>query len=120
VLAEFHRTLSPGAHLMLASHVGDDEHLRPTQAHGNRQVPYESHLLPPERIVELLDRAELVIAVRLVQEPVEGRSAPCGSETRTPLDLIATSTNRAHASHSIQSMQVSRMRTTDFDETGHE
>jgi hypothetical protein len=79
VLAEFHRTLSPGDHLMLACHVGDDEHLRPTQDHGNRQVSYGSYLLSPERIVELLDRARLVITVRLVQEPVEGTKRTIGT-----------------------------------------
>jgi SAM-dependent methyltransferase len=74
VYAEFHRTLAPGGLLMLAGHVGDDEylHLRPTQAYGSHPVSYESHLLPAERIAELLNRAGFVITARLVQEPDEG------------------------------------------------
>jgi SAM-dependent methyltransferase len=72
VFAEFHRALAPGGHLMLAGHVGDDEHLRPTQAYGGHPVSYESHLLPPDRIADLPDRAGLVITARLVQEPAEG------------------------------------------------
>ncbi|MEV4973852.1 class I SAM-dependent methyltransferase [Streptomyces scopuliridis] len=72
VFAEFHRTLAPGGRLMLAGYVGDDEHLRPTQAYGGNPVSYESHLLPADRIVGLLQRAGLVITSRLVQEPDNG------------------------------------------------
>ncbi|WP_326613300.1 class I SAM-dependent methyltransferase [Streptomyces scopuliridis] len=72
VFAEFHRTLAPGGRLMLAGYVGDDEHLRPAQAYGGHPVSYESHLLPADRIVGLLDRAGLVITSRLVQEPDSG------------------------------------------------
>ncbi|MFJ7338310.1 class I SAM-dependent methyltransferase [Streptomyces sp. NPDC101110] len=73
VFAEFHRTLAPGGRLMLAGHVGDGEHLHPTRAYGDHPVSYESHLLPPDHIAELLDRAGLVVTTRVVQEP-EGRS----------------------------------------------
>ncbi len=71
--AEFHRTLAPGGLLMLAGYVGDDEylHLRPTEGYGGHPVSYESHLLPAERIAELLNRAGFVITARLVQEPGE-------------------------------------------------
>jgi hypothetical protein len=31
------------------------------------------HLLPPERIVELLDQAGLLVSARMMQEPGEGR-----------------------------------------------
>ncbi|MBC9730280.1 class I SAM-dependent methyltransferase [Streptomyces sp. TRM68367] len=72
VFAEFHRTLAPGGHLMLAGHVGDGEHLRPTQAYGGHPVSYESHLLPAGRIANLLERAGLAVTARLVQEPEEG------------------------------------------------
>ncbi|MER5224273.1 class I SAM-dependent methyltransferase [Streptomyces flaveus] len=72
VFAEFHRTLVPGGHLMLAGYVGDDEHLRPRQAYGGHLVSYESHLLPPDRIAGLLDRAGLVITAQLVQAPDKG------------------------------------------------
>jgi SAM-dependent methyltransferase len=71
VFAEFHRTLAPGGLVMLAGHVGAHEHLRlrPTEAYGGHPVSYESHLLPPQRIVELLDRAGLAITARLLMEP---------------------------------------------------
>ncbi|MFD6988521.1 class I SAM-dependent methyltransferase [Streptomyces sp. NPDC059943] len=72
VFGEFHRTLAPGGSLMLAGHAGADLHLRPTQAYGGHPVSYESYLLPPDRIAELLKRAGLVLTARLVEEPVEG------------------------------------------------
>lgn len=72
VFSEFYRTLAPGGCLMLAGHVGAGRHLRPTQAYGGHPVSYESHLLPPDRIVELLNQAGLVITARLVEEPGEG------------------------------------------------
>ncbi|MEU3887704.1 class I SAM-dependent methyltransferase [Streptomyces sp. NPDC029041] len=72
VFAEFHRTLAPGGRLMLAGHAGDGEHLRPTRAYGDHPVSYESHLLPPDRIADLLARAGLVVTTRVVQEPEGG------------------------------------------------
>ena len=72
VFGEFHRTLAPGAHLMLAGHVGDEQLLRPTHGYGGHPVSYESHLLPPDRIAELLTRAGLTLTARLVLEPAEG------------------------------------------------
>lgn len=72
VFAEFRRTLAPGGHLMIAGYVGTGERLRPTQAYGGHPVSFESYLLPPDRIVELLGQAGLVVTARLVQEPGEG------------------------------------------------
>ncbi|MCT2545936.1 MULTISPECIES: class I SAM-dependent methyltransferase [Streptomyces] len=72
VFGEFHRTLVPGGHVMLAGHVGVGQHLRPTQAYGGLPVSYESYLLPPERLAELLKQAGLVLTARLVEEPGEG------------------------------------------------
>ncbi|WP_406150314.1 class I SAM-dependent methyltransferase [Streptomyces anulatus] len=72
VFDEFHRTLAPGGCLMLAGHVGAGQHLRPTQAYGGNPVSYESYLLPPDRIAELLKQAGLVLTARLVEEPSEG------------------------------------------------
>jgi SAM-dependent methyltransferase len=72
VFGEFHRALVPGGHVMLAGHVGACQHLRPTQAYGGLPVSYESHLLPPDRLAELLKRAGLVLTARLVEEPAEG------------------------------------------------
>jgi SAM-dependent methyltransferase len=70
LFAEFHRTLAPGGHLLWGCHVGD-EHRRPTQGYGH-PVSYEWHLLPVERVAELLGQAGLMVVARLVQEP-EGR-----------------------------------------------
>ncbi|MFI0736342.1 class I SAM-dependent methyltransferase [Streptomyces sp. NPDC021225] len=72
VFSEFHRTLAPGGHLMMAGYVGNDERLRPTRAYGNRPVSYESYLLPADRIADLLGRAGLVVTTRVIQEPDEG------------------------------------------------
>ncbi|EFL33092.1 methyltransferase [Streptomyces viridochromogenes DSM 40736] len=79
VFAEFHRTLAPGGVLMLAGHVGDDEHLRPTHAYGGHPVSYEWYLLPPDRIAELLHGAGLVVTARTVQEPEEGARRQTGT-----------------------------------------
>ncbi|WP_432119649.1 class I SAM-dependent DNA methyltransferase [Streptomyces sp. bgisy032] len=79
VFAEFHRTLAPGGHLLLAGHVGDDEHLRPTRAYGDHPVSYESYLLPPERIAALLEQAGLVVTTRMVQEPQGGSGRRAGT-----------------------------------------
>ncbi|MEV0241967.1 class I SAM-dependent methyltransferase [Streptomyces sp. NPDC050674] len=79
VFAEFHRTLAPGGRLMLAGHVGNGEHLRPTRAYGDHPVSYESHLLPSDRIAELLHRAGLVVTTRVVQEPEGGARRQSGT-----------------------------------------
>ncbi|MFD3921824.1 class I SAM-dependent methyltransferase [Streptomyces sp. NPDC058595] len=72
VFGEFLRTLAPGGSLMLAGHAGADLHLRPTQAYGGHPVSYESYLLPPDRIAELLKQAGFVLTARLLEEPGEG------------------------------------------------
>jgi SAM-dependent methyltransferase len=79
VFSEFHRALAPGGRLMLAGHVGNDEHLRPTHAYGDHPVSYESYLLPPDRIAELLHRAGLVLTARVVQEPEGGSKRQVGT-----------------------------------------
>ncbi|MER6154610.1 class I SAM-dependent methyltransferase [Streptomyces sp. NPDC001868] len=67
VFAEFHRTLAPGGYLLWGDYVGD-ERLQPTHAYG-RPVSYESHLLPLDRMVDLLHRAGFVVTARLEQAP---------------------------------------------------
>ncbi|MEU6914854.1 class I SAM-dependent DNA methyltransferase [Streptomyces olindensis] len=79
VFSEFHRTLAPGGVLMLAGHVGEEEHLRPTHAYGGHPVSYESYLLPPDRIAELLRRAGLEVTTRMVQEPEGGTKRQVGT-----------------------------------------
>ncbi|MFE9169666.1 class I SAM-dependent DNA methyltransferase [Streptomyces kebangsaanensis] len=83
LFAEFHRTLAPGGHLLWGCHIGD-EHRRPARGYGH-PVSYEWHLLPVERVAELLERAGLVVVARLVQEP-EGRL------TRSHACLVARKT----------------------------
>jgi SAM-dependent methyltransferase len=73
VFAEFHRALAPGGHLMLSGHVGDDEHLRPSLAYGGHPVSYESYLLPPDHLAELLGRAGLTVTARLSEPAGPGR-----------------------------------------------
>ncbi|MFF8916457.1 class I SAM-dependent methyltransferase [Streptomyces sp. NPDC015032] len=72
VFAEFHRTLAPGGHLMVVGHVGNGERRRPAQAYGGHPVTYDSHLLPPAQIAEMLGRAGLAVSARLVEEPDQG------------------------------------------------
>ncbi|MFF2959906.1 class I SAM-dependent methyltransferase [Streptomyces sp. NPDC057963] len=72
VFAEFHRTLAPGGHLMMVGHVGNGECRRPAHAYGGHPVTYESHLLPPAQIAELLGRTGLAVSAQVVEEPVKG------------------------------------------------
>ncbi|MGW1259825.1 class I SAM-dependent methyltransferase [Streptomyces sp. NPDC002513] len=72
VFAEFHRTLAPGGHLMMAGYVGDDVCLRPTQAYGGHPVSFASHLQPPDRLAALLEQAGLVVTAKLLQAPDGG------------------------------------------------
>ncbi|GGY28061.1 hypothetical protein GCM10010384_38970 [Streptomyces djakartensis] len=65
--------------LMLAGHVGNGEHVRPTRAYGDHPVSFESYLLPPDRIAELLDRAGLVVMTRVVPKPEEGAKRRTGT-----------------------------------------
>ena len=71
VFAEFHRTLAPGGHLMLGTHVGD-ESVHRQQAYGH-QVDLGSHFLPPDRLAELLMEAGLSVSGRLLREPTGGQ-----------------------------------------------
>ncbi|MGA5428120.1 class I SAM-dependent DNA methyltransferase [Streptomyces koyangensis] len=69
VFAEFHRTLAPGGHLLLAGHVGAGTHRRPTHAYGGHPVSYTSHRLPPDRLAALLREAGFTVTAQLTQEP---------------------------------------------------
>jgi SAM-dependent methyltransferase len=71
VYAEFHRVLVPGGLLMLGSHVGDDLHYSPTQAYGGNPVSYESHLVPADRIADLLVAAGFTVTSKL-EQPGDG------------------------------------------------
>ena len=65
--ADFHRTLTPGGHLVLAFQVGD-EPLHLTEALGH-PVSLEFRRRRPDRVAELLTDAGLDVRVRLVREP---------------------------------------------------
>ncbi|MEV2273520.1 class I SAM-dependent DNA methyltransferase [Nonomuraea africana] len=71
VFAEFCRTLAPGGHLLLGTHVGD-EHRQLEHAYGH-PVSIGIHLQQPDRIAELLAEAGLVVTARLMEEPGEGQ-----------------------------------------------
>jgi SAM-dependent methyltransferase len=66
VFAEFHRTLAPGGQLLVGFHVGD-QHLHPIQSYG-LPVTYDAYLLPPDRVVEWLCQAGLVVTTRVLWE----------------------------------------------------
>ncbi|SCL38670.1 Methyltransferase domain-containing protein [Micromonospora pallida] len=75
VFAEFHRTLAPGGLLLVGFHVGDGR-LRPERAYGH-PVSYDTHLLQPDDLGELLHRAGMVVTARLVEEPGGTRPQAC-------------------------------------------
>ena len=74
VFAEFHRTLAPGGHLLLGTHVGD-ERLHFQEAYGHR-VSFGAYLLPPDRLTQLLADTGLIVGARLLEEPGEGQKRP--------------------------------------------
>ncbi|GAA3395823.1 class I SAM-dependent methyltransferase [Streptomyces roseoviridis] len=83
VYAEFRRVLAPGGRLMIAGHVGEDdgegECRHRTEAYGGLPVSYDSHFLPPGRIVRLLEEAGFVVTARLTQEPAPGQTRRYGT-----------------------------------------
>jgi SAM-dependent methyltransferase len=86
LFAEFARTLAPGGHLLLGGHVGEGEHVRPTQAYGGNPVSYESFFVPPDHIATLLREAGLMVTAKLLQE--REKRGPKG-ETRQYVCLLA-------------------------------
>ncbi|MDH3039231.1 class I SAM-dependent methyltransferase [Streptomyces sp. TRM75561] len=91
VFAEFHRTLAPGGHLLLAGHVGTGEHRCPTHGHGGHPVSYTSYRSPAHRLAELLDQAEFAVTAQLLQEPDEERNWKFASFLACKLTTEATS-----------------------------
>ncbi|MFD1322007.1 class I SAM-dependent methyltransferase [Micromonospora sonneratiae] len=74
VFAEFHRTLAPGGHLLMAFQVGN-ERLRVEQAYGH-EVSCDAYRLPPDLIAELLNQAGFVVSARLEREAGERERTP--------------------------------------------
>ncbi|MEU1801871.1 class I SAM-dependent methyltransferase [Streptomyces sp. NPDC019937] len=70
VLAEFHRLLAPGGHLLVAFQVGDEQ-LRVAEPFGH-PVSLDVRRLPPDGIAGLLGGAGFTVRARQVREP-EGR-----------------------------------------------
>lgn len=75
VLAEFHRVLRPGGHLLLAFQVGDDvRHL--DEAFGHR-VALDFRRLQPDDVADLLAAAGFDVTARVVRAPdPASRAAP--------------------------------------------
>jgi SAM-dependent methyltransferase len=73
VVAEFHRVLRPGGHVLLAFQVGDDT-LHLTEAFG-RPIALDFHRLRPDAVVELLAGAGFVVTARLEKAPEPGTAA---------------------------------------------
>ncbi|MEU0435519.1 methyltransferase domain-containing protein [Streptomyces sp. NPDC006290] len=74
MLAEFHRILAPGGHLLIAFKVGA-ERVRLEHAYGH-DVDLDVHRFPPERVAELLRNAGLFEVARLVREAADRENTP--------------------------------------------
>jgi SAM-dependent methyltransferase len=74
MFGEFHRTLAPGGHLLIAFKVGDERvHLEHAYGH---DLDLDVYRCPPERVAELLRRAGLVEVARLVREADARENTP--------------------------------------------
>ena len=58
VLSSFARALMPGGHLIVATHVGDDDLVR-TEAYGGVAVHWTTHRWRPEQLAAMVERAGL-------------------------------------------------------------
>ncbi|MGW4639380.1 class I SAM-dependent methyltransferase [Sphaerisporangium sp. NPDC004334] len=76
VLAEFHRVLAPGGHLLLAFQVGDEPRVY-TEAFGH-PVSLVFHRLPVDGTADLLRKAGFEMTARLVREPRDSETNPQG------------------------------------------
>lgn len=70
VLAEFHRVLAPGGHLLLGFFQTDDDSPRLAEPFDHRVTL--AYRLSPSRLAELLDEAGFVELARVRREPVDG------------------------------------------------
>ncbi|WP_327001592.1 class I SAM-dependent methyltransferase [Dactylosporangium sp. NBC_01737] len=74
ILAELHRVLAPGGHLLLAFHAGGTSHRNET-AYGH-PVPLDWHLPDPDRLAADLATLGLPVTARLVRAPVAPERFP--------------------------------------------
>ncbi|WP_182883737.1 class I SAM-dependent methyltransferase [Microbispora sp. H10949] len=77
VLAEFHRVLAPGGHLLLAFQVGQvgDEPFHLAEAFGH-QVGLDFHRVSPDHLTRLLADAGIPVIARLLCERGESERTP--------------------------------------------
>ncbi|MFJ3303338.1 class I SAM-dependent methyltransferase [Streptomyces sp. NPDC086549] len=75
--AEFHRTLVPGGHVLLAFQYGDGAGLRLTERFGH-QIGLDYHWRTPDRAAALLAEAGLHPLARTVREPMDEEKLPRG------------------------------------------
>ena len=64
VLATMSRSLMPGGHLIVATHVGDQD-LRRTEAYGGVPVNWTTYQWRPEQLISLIERAGLQLVADL-------------------------------------------------------
>jgi SAM-dependent methyltransferase len=67
VFAEFHRTLAPGGHVLVAFQTGD-EHVHRTEGFGH-PISLDHYLRPPDLVADLLRGAGLAVRAQLHREP---------------------------------------------------
>jgi SAM-dependent methyltransferase len=68
VFAEFHRTLTPGGHLLVGFHAGNRTS-RKTQGYGGHPMSLDVHQLPPDGIGIVAAEAGFVLKASLIHEP---------------------------------------------------
>jgi SAM-dependent methyltransferase len=74
VLAEFHRVLTAGGHLLVAFQVGDERrHIEHGYGH---DISLDVYRLSPDAVADLLDRAGLPVRARMVREPEGHEKVP--------------------------------------------
>lgn len=74
VVAEFHRVLAPGGHLLLAFQVGDE--ILHVSAPDGRPVSVDVHRLDPEAICALLAEAGFSVVAQMIRAPAGPERVP--------------------------------------------
>ncbi|MFI7099579.1 class I SAM-dependent DNA methyltransferase [Streptomyces sp. NPDC050161] len=76
IFAEFHRVLAPGGHLALAFKAGEEQ-VALTHAYGH-DIALDVYRWTPDRLEELLGRAQLTVTARLIREAEGPEKTPQG------------------------------------------